>query len=79
MDAPLRVVIAEDSAILRDGLVQLLIDRGFVVTAAVGDAEELHKSVERDDPDVAIVDIRMPPTFTNEGLRAAIELRQSHE
>jgi len=72
-------VIAEDSAILRDGLVQLLIDRGFVVTAAVGDAEELHKSVERDDPDVAIVDIRMPPTFTNEGLRAAIELRQSHE
>ena len=79
MDAPLRVVTAEDSAILRDGLVQLLIDRGFVVTAAVGDAEELHKSVERDDPDVAIVDIRMPPTFTNEGLRAAIELRQSHE
>jgi DNA-binding NarL/FixJ family response regulator len=72
----IRVVIAEDSAILRDGLVQLLVDRGFVVTAAVGDPDALHKSVEQDCPDVAIVDVRMPPTFTDEGLRAAIELRR---
>jgi DNA-binding NarL/FixJ family response regulator len=72
----IRVVIAEDSAILRDGLVQLLVDRGFVVTDAVGDPDALHKSVEQDCPDVAIVDIRMPPTFTDEGLRAAIELRR---
>jgi DNA-binding NarL/FixJ family response regulator len=76
---PLRVVIAEDSAVLRDGLVQLLVDRGFVVTGAVADPEALHRSIERDRPDVAVVDIRMPPTFTDEGLRAAIELRRRYE
>jgi DNA-binding NarL/FixJ family response regulator len=75
---PLRVVIAEDSAVLRDGLVQLLEDRGFVVTEAVSDPDALRQAVERDRPDVAIVDIRMPPTFTDEGLRAAIELRRRH-
>jgi DNA-binding NarL/FixJ family response regulator len=74
----LRIAIAEDSAILRDGLVQLLVDRNFVVTDAVGDAEALRRSVERFCPDVAVVDIRMPPTFTDEGLRVAIELRQEH-
>jgi DNA-binding NarL/FixJ family response regulator len=74
--APLRVVIAEDSAILRDGLVQLLADRGFSITDAVADAEALWRSIERERPDVAVVDIRMPPTFTDEGLRAAIELRR---
>jgi DNA-binding NarL/FixJ family response regulator len=73
------VVIAEDSAILRDGLVQLLADRGFVITDAVGDADALWRSVERERPDVAVVDIRMPPTFTDEGLRAAIELRRHYE
>jgi DNA-binding NarL/FixJ family response regulator len=72
----LRVAIAEDSAILRDGLVQLLLDRGFVITDAVGDAQALRTSIERECPDVAVVDIRMPPTFTDEGLRAAIELRK---
>jgi DNA-binding NarL/FixJ family response regulator len=75
---PIRVVIAEDSAILRDGLVQLLVDRGFVVTDAVSDPESLRRSIEGDRPDVAIVDIRMPPTFTDEGLRVAIELRRLH-
>ena len=75
---PTRVVIAEDSAILRDGLVQLLVDRGFVVTDAVSEPDALRASVDRDAPDVAIVDIRMPPTFTDEGLRAAIELRRRH-
>ena len=74
----IRVVIAEDSAILRDGLVQLLTDRGFAVTGAVSDAVSLELAVAADPPDVAVVDIRMPPTFTDEGLRAAIGLRQSH-
>jgi len=78
MTTPIRVVIAEDSAILRDGLVQLLVDRGFVVTDAVSEPDALRRSVERDCPDVAIVDIRMPPTFTDEGLRAAIDLRRLH-
>jgi DNA-binding NarL/FixJ family response regulator len=79
MSSPLRVVIAEDSAILRDGLVQLLVDRGFEVTDAVSDPDALRASVERDCPDVAIVDIRMPPTFTDEGLRAAIDIRRAHQ
>ncbi len=73
-----RVVIAEDSAILRDGLVQLLTDRGFTVVRAVGDAASLEHAVATDPPDVAVVDIRMPPTFTDEGLRCAIGLRRDH-
>jgi len=79
MSGPIRVVIAEDSAILRDGLVQLLVDRGFVVNEAVSEPDALRSSVERDCPDVVIVDIRMPPTFTDEGLRAAIDLRRLHK
>jgi DNA-binding NarL/FixJ family response regulator len=75
---PLRIALAEDSAILRDGLVQLLVDRGFVITDAVGDADALRRSVARQRPDVAVVDIRMPPTFTDEGLRVAIELRKQY-
>jgi DNA-binding NarL/FixJ family response regulator len=74
----IRVVIAEDSAILRDGLVQLLTDRGFSVTRAVGDPVSLDHAVTADAPDVAVVDIRMPPTFTDEGLRAAVALRRDH-
>lgn len=77
--SPIRVAIAEDSAVLRDGLVQLLVDRGFVITDAVKDAEALRSSIEHDQPDVAIVDIRMPPTFTDEGLRAALDLRRLHK
>jgi DNA-binding NarL/FixJ family response regulator len=73
------VAIAEDSAILRDGLVQLLVDRGFRITDAVGDAQALRRSVDRERPDVAVVDIRMPPTHTDEGLRMAIELRREHK
>jgi DNA-binding NarL/FixJ family response regulator len=76
---PLRVAIAEDSVILRDGLVQLLLDRGFEVTAAVADAGALRAAIEQDRPDVTVVDIRMPPSFTDEGLRAAIELRRQHQ
>ncbi len=75
---PIRVAIAEDSAILRDGLVQLLSDRQFVITDAVGDAESLRLAVARNLPDVVVVDIRMPPTFTDEGLRVALELRRTH-
>jgi DNA-binding NarL/FixJ family response regulator len=78
MSGPLRIAIAEDSAILRDGLVQLLTDRGFVITDAVADAESLHAAIEREQPDVVVVDIRMPPTFTDEGLRAALELRRTY-
>jgi DNA-binding NarL/FixJ family response regulator len=73
-----RVVIAEDSAVLRDGLVQLLTDRGFVVLRAVSDAVSLAGAVADEPPDVAVVDVRMPPTFTDEGLRAAIGLRREY-
>lgn len=76
--AGMRVMIAEDSAVLREGLAGLLADRGFEVVAAVADADALRTAVAADPPDVAVVDIRMPPTHTDEGLRAAIELRQRH-
>ena len=78
MSEGISVVIAEDSAVLRDGLVQLLANRGFVVTGAVGDPGGLLRSVAEKCPDVAVVDIRMPPTFTDEGLRTALELRAAH-
>jgi DNA-binding NarL/FixJ family response regulator len=73
-----RIVIAEDTAILRDGLRQLLATRGHEVVAGVGDAGALRAAVAEHRPDVAVVDIRMPPTHTDEGLRAAIELRRAH-
>jgi len=69
-------VIAEDAAVLRDGLVQLLEGRGFEVVAAVADAGALRRAVVEHQPDVAVVDVRMPPGHTDEGLRAAVELRQ---
>jgi DNA-binding NarL/FixJ family response regulator len=72
----MRVVIAEDAAVLREGLAELLASRGFEVVAAVADAEALRVAVAADPPDVAVVDIRMPPTHTDEGLRAAIDLRR---
>lgn len=74
----MRVIIAEDSAILRDGLVQLLVDRGHQVIAAVSDADRLRAAVAEDPPDACVVDIRMPPSFTDEGIRAAVALRRSH-
>lgn len=73
----LRVAIAEDSAILRDGLAQLLTDRGHRVTAAVPNADALRAAVAADPPDVCVIDIRMPPSYTDEGLRAAIAVRRS--
>jgi len=74
----MRIVIAEDSAILRDGLVQLLTIRGHDVVAAVGDATALIEVVDDAVPDLVVVDIRMPPTHTSEGLEAAIALRARH-
>jgi DNA-binding NarL/FixJ family response regulator len=76
--AGMRVVIAEDSALLREGLVRLLEDRGYEVAAAVGDAGSLLAAVAEHHPDVVVTDIRMPPTHTDEGLRAAAELRRHH-
>jgi DNA-binding NarL/FixJ family response regulator len=70
-----RVVIAEDLALLRDGLTRLLRDNGFDVVAAVADGDALVTSVLLERPDVAIVDIRLPPTFRDEGVRAALTLR----
>ncbi len=75
-EQPLRIVIAEDSAILRDGLAGLLADRGHEVVEMVGDATQLREAVAEHQPDVAVVDVRMPPSFTDEGLLAAIELRR---
>ena len=74
----MRVVIAEDAAVFREGLVRLLEDRGHRVCAAVADGEALLGAVATHRPDVAVVDIRMPPTHTDEGLRAALELRRDH-
>jgi DNA-binding NarL/FixJ family response regulator len=72
-----RVVIAEDLALLRDGMRRLLEDNEFEVVAAVEDADGLVHAVRRERPDVAIVDIRLPPGFRDQGLRAALELRRT--
>jgi DNA-binding NarL/FixJ family response regulator len=74
----MRVVIAEDAAMMREGLIRLLADRGHQVCAAVTDGEALLTAVAEHGPDVAVVDIRMPPTHTDEGLRAAIDIRRDH-
>lgn len=74
----MRVVVADDSVILREGLVRLLREAGFDVIGQAADAAELLAQVDAHRPDVAIVDIRMPPTHTDEGLRAARELRARH-
>lgn len=71
----MRVVIAEDLALLRDGLTRLLEAYGFEVVAAVDDAVKLGEALREHRPDIAVVDVRMPPTFTDEGLRAAIAAR----
>jgi DNA-binding NarL/FixJ family response regulator len=74
----MRVVVAEDSVIIREGLVRLLTEAGFDVVGQAGDGAELLRQVDTHRPDVAIVDIRMPPTHTDEGLRAARELRRRY-
>ena len=72
----MRVVLADDSLLLREGLARLLEDAGLDVVAQAGDAEDLLRKVGAHKPDVAIVDVRMPPTHTDEGLRAAVEIRE---
>jgi DNA-binding NarL/FixJ family response regulator len=74
----MRVVVADDSVLLREGVVRLLEEKGFEVVAQAGDAEDLIRKVNAHKPDVAVVDIRMPPTNTDDGLRAALEIRASH-
>ena len=69
-------MIAEDLALLRDGLTRLLRDNGFEVVAAVADGDALVHAVMLEEPEIAIVDVRLPPTFRDEGLRAALEARR---
>jgi DNA-binding NarL/FixJ family response regulator len=77
-DRPLRIVLAEDSVLLREGMAGLLHRFGHTVAATVGDATALVHAVERHRPDIVITDVRMPPGFTDEGLRAALTLRATH-
>lgn len=76
LPAPIRTIVADDSVLLRDGVVRLLADSGFEVVAAVGDAQSLLDAVTEQNPDLCVVDVRMPPTHTDEGLRAAIEIKR---
>jgi DNA-binding NarL/FixJ family response regulator len=73
-----RVVIADDSVLLREGIVRLLEGSGFEVAGQAGDAEDLLRKVGAHKPDVAVIDVRMPPTHTDEGLRAALRIRAEH-
>ncbi|MVO88340.1 response regulator [Streptomyces sp. p1417] len=73
----MRVMLADDSTLLREGLARLLADEGHEVTASVGDAGALLDAIAADPPDAAVVDVRMPPTHTDEGLRAALEIRRT--
>jgi DNA-binding NarL/FixJ family response regulator len=70
-----RIVIAEDSVLLRAGLTRILVDAGEEIVATVGDAEELLRVVRLHEPDLAVIDVRMPPTHTDDGLRAALQIR----
>jgi DNA-binding NarL/FixJ family response regulator len=74
----MRVILAEDSALLREGLARLLSEAGIYVTQTVGDADTLLAAVDAQPPDVVVTDIRMPPTFTDEGLTAALTIRNRH-
>ena len=74
----MRIVIAEDSVLLRAGLTRLLVEAGEDVVSAVGDATALVEAVERNRPDIVIADVRMPPTHTDEGIRAAVTIRRTH-
>jgi DNA-binding NarL/FixJ family response regulator len=73
-----RVVVAEDSVLLREGIVRLLSEKGFEVVGQAADADDLIRKVGAHHPDVAVVDIRMPPTNTDDGLRAALRIRSEH-
>jgi DNA-binding NarL/FixJ family response regulator len=74
----MRVVIAEDSVLLREGLTRLLTDGGFEVSAAVGNPEDLLRAVDEHQPELVVIDVRMPPTHTDEGIQAALVIRRQH-
>ena len=74
----MRVILADDSVLIRPGITKVLTDGGFEVVAAVGDAEQLLRGVEEHMPDCVVVDVRMPPTHTDEGIRAALAIRRLH-
>ncbi len=76
--AALRIVIAEDSTLLREGLLRLFDEAGFVTVAAYADADAVQHGLATDRPDLIVMDVRMPPTFRDEGVRAAIALRAAH-
>jgi DNA-binding NarL/FixJ family response regulator/class 3 adenylate cyclase len=78
MEAPVRVVVADDAALVRSGIVRLLSDEGFSVVGEAADADELLALVEREHPELVVTDIRMPPTHRDEGLRAAAAIRTDH-
>jgi DNA-binding NarL/FixJ family response regulator len=78
MTAPVQVVLAEDSVLLREGLVRLVAEGGFEVVEACPDAATFLDAVERHRPGLVVVDVRMPPTFTSEGIRAALEVRERY-
>ena len=75
---PLRVVVAEDQLLLREGLTRLLTENGFEVVAQCADAVDLRRKVGAHRPDVAVIDVQMPPDNTDDGLRAAITIRREH-
>ena len=74
----MRVVIADDSVLLREGVARILSDNGFEVVGQAGDADQLRLAVVREHPDLVVVDVRMPPTFTDEGSQAALAIREEH-
>lgn len=74
----MRILICEDSTLLREGIVRLVEDAGHTVVAALPDAGDLARSVDETTPDICIVDVRLPPTFTDEGIRAALQIRSAH-
>ncbi|HEX5857631.1 MAG TPA: response regulator, partial [Microbacterium sp.] len=74
----MRILICEDSVLLREGMVRLLEDAGHRVVAAIPDAETLDETVAIEAPDLCILDVRLPPTFTDEGIRAALRLRRAN-
>jgi len=76
--AAIRVVLADDSVLFREGLARVLVENGFAVVAQAGDAQRLLVAVQREPPDVVVTDIRMPPTNTSEGMQAALRIRAEH-
>ena len=74
----MRVVIVEDQALLREGLARLFVDGGHQVLGTLGTAEQLHRAVDEQRPDLVVLDVRMPPTYTDEGARAAREIKARH-